>query len=56
MRLTYRRRPAELGDRLAEVTTTPPAGIAAGMHALLPLASAAEERWLIQTGAARART
>ncbi|MFI6265899.1 PLP-dependent aminotransferase family protein [Micromonospora sp. NPDC051006] len=50
MRLTYRRRRAELADRLAEVTTTPLEGIAAGMHALLPLASAAEERRLIQIG------
>ncbi|GIH19822.1 MocR-like pyridoxine biosynthesis transcription factor PdxR [Rugosimonospora africana] len=50
MRLTYRRRRIELADRLAEVTTTPLEGIAAGMHALLPLASAGQERWFIQTG------
>ncbi|GAA5017108.1 aminotransferase class I/II-fold pyridoxal phosphate-dependent enzyme [Actinopolymorpha pittospori] len=50
MRLSYRRRRAELADRLAEVTATPLEGIAAGMHALLPMASAAEERRLIQAG------
>ncbi|SIM57686.1 PLP-dependent aminotransferase family protein [Micromonospora cremea] len=50
MRLTYRRRRAELADRLAEVTTIPLEGIAAGMHALLPLASAAQERRLVQAG------
>jgi GntR family transcriptional regulator/MocR family aminotransferase len=50
MRRTYRRRRAELADRLAEVTTTPLEGIAAGMHALLPLASAAQERRLIRAG------
>ncbi|MEU8258154.1 PLP-dependent aminotransferase family protein [Micromonospora inaquosa] len=50
MRLTYRRRRIELADRLAEVTPTPLEGIAAGMHALLPLASVAEERLLIQAG------
>ncbi|MCX5065863.1 PLP-dependent aminotransferase family protein [Micromonospora lupini] len=50
MRLTYRRRRSELADHLAEVTATPLEGIAAGMHALLPLASVATERWLIQSG------
>ncbi|MEU8327724.1 PLP-dependent aminotransferase family protein [Micromonospora sp. NPDC048839] len=53
MRLTYRRRRAELAGRLAEVTATSLEGIAAGMHALLPLASAAEERRLIQAGRRR---
>ena len=32
------------------MTTTPLSGIAAGMHALLPLASAAQEHRLIQAG------
>jgi GntR family transcriptional regulator/MocR family aminotransferase len=50
MRLVYRRRRAELAARLAEVTSVPLQGIAAGMHALLPLASAAEERRLIEAG------
>ncbi|MEU8153536.1 PLP-dependent aminotransferase family protein [Micromonospora sp. NPDC048986] len=50
MRLTYRRRRAELAGRLAEVTTTALQGVAAGVHALLPLASVAQERWLIQAG------
>ncbi|MET7747623.1 PLP-dependent aminotransferase family protein [Micromonospora sp. NPDC005367] len=53
MRLIYRRRRAELADRLAEVTSTPLQGIAAGMHALLPLTSVAEERRLIQAGRGR---
>ncbi|RKN22244.1 PLP-dependent aminotransferase family protein [Micromonospora musae] len=50
MRLIYRRRRAELAERLAEVTSTPLEGIAAGVHALLPLASAAQERLLIRAG------
>ncbi|MCF0095656.1 PLP-dependent aminotransferase family protein [Micromonospora sp. MH99] len=53
MRLTYRRRRTDLAERLAEVTATPLEGIAAGMHALLPLASVAQERWLIQAGRRR---
>ncbi|GAA5196391.1 PLP-dependent aminotransferase family protein [Rugosimonospora acidiphila] len=53
MRLIYRRRRAELADRLAEATSTPLEGIAAGMHALLPLASVAQERRLIQAGRRR---
>jgi GntR family transcriptional regulator / MocR family aminotransferase len=46
MRLVYRRRRAEL----AKVTTTPLAGVAAGLHALLPLPSAERERILIDRG------
>jgi GntR family transcriptional regulator/MocR family aminotransferase len=46
MRLAYRRRRASL----AEAIGVPLEGIAAGMHALLPLGSAAEERQLITKG------
>ena len=46
MRLVYRRRRAEL----AQVTTTPLAGVAAGLHALLPVESAKQERILIDRG------
>jgi DNA-binding transcriptional MocR family regulator len=50
MRHVYRRRRAQLADRLATVTGTPLAGIAAGMHALLPLGSAGEEHALVRNG------
>jgi DNA-binding transcriptional MocR family regulator len=43
MRLVYRRRRAEL----ARVATTPLEGVAAGLHALLPVESAERERALI---------
>ena len=43
MRLVYRRRRAEL----ARVTAFPLEGVAAGLHALLPLESAEQERMLI---------
>jgi DNA-binding transcriptional MocR family regulator len=46
MRLIYRRRRAEL----AQVTTTPLEGVAAGLHALLPVESAEQERVLIGRG------
>ncbi|MHA6617271.1 MocR-like pyridoxine biosynthesis transcription factor PdxR [Pseudonocardia sp. DLS-67] len=43
MRLVYRARRQELGARLAAVGASP-AGVAAGLHALLPLGSAERER------------
>jgi GntR family transcriptional regulator / MocR family aminotransferase len=43
MRLAYRARRQELGARLAAVSA-PPAGVAAGLHALFPLGSPARER------------
>ena len=46
MRLVYRRRRAELAGRLA----LPLEGVAAGLHALLPVASAERERALIARG------
>jgi GntR family transcriptional regulator / MocR family aminotransferase len=46
MRLVYRRRRAELAGRLA----LPLEGVAAGRHALLPVASAEQERVLIARG------
>jgi GntR family transcriptional regulator/MocR family aminotransferase len=46
MRLVYRRRRAELARRLA----VPLEGVAAGLHALLPLESAEQERSLIARG------
>ncbi len=46
MRLVYRRRRAELAGRLA----MPLEGVAAGLHALLPVASAEQERVLIARG------
>jgi GntR family transcriptional regulator/MocR family aminotransferase len=52
MRLVYRERRQELGARLAAIGAPPPAGVAAGLHALLPLTSAEEER---QTVAAAER-
>jgi GntR family transcriptional regulator / MocR family aminotransferase len=48
MRLAYRARRQELGDRLAAIGGPPPAGVAAGLHALLPLASAEEERRIVE--------
>ena len=51
VRLVYRRRRAELAARLAEVWPTPLEGIAAGLHAVLPLESAAEERRLVDLAA-----
>ncbi|MEV6410013.1 PLP-dependent aminotransferase family protein [Kribbella sp. NPDC051718] len=47
VRLEYRRRRTELADRVNAVWPHPLEGIAAGMHALLPLDSAEEERRLI---------
>ncbi|MCO1656281.1 MocR-like pyridoxine biosynthesis transcription factor PdxR [Pseudonocardia humida] len=44
MRLVYRARRRELGARLAAVAAPPPAGVAAGLHALLPLGSVEQER------------
>jgi GntR family transcriptional regulator / MocR family aminotransferase len=49
MRLTYRRRRTQL----AAAVGTPLQGIAAGLHALLPLGSAAGERRLIEAGRRR---
>ena len=46
MRLVYRRRRAELAGRLA----LPLEGVAAGLHALLPVDSAEQERALIARG------
>jgi GntR family transcriptional regulator / MocR family aminotransferase len=46
MRLVYRRRRAELAGRLA----MPLEGVAAGLHALLPVPSAERERGLIARG------
>jgi GntR family transcriptional regulator/MocR family aminotransferase len=46
MRLVYRRRRAEL----AQITTTPLVGVAAGLHALAPVESAEQERLLIGRG------
>jgi len=46
MRLVYRRRRAELAQRLA----MPLEGVAAGLHALLPVESAEQERVLIGRG------
>jgi GntR family transcriptional regulator/MocR family aminotransferase len=43
MRLAYRARRRELVARLAEIGAPSPAGVAAGLHALLPLASAEQE-------------
>jgi GntR family transcriptional regulator/MocR family aminotransferase len=43
MRLVYRARRQELGARLAEIGAPQPAGVAAGLHALLPLGSAEQE-------------
>lgn len=48
VRLEYRRRRTELAERVAAVWPRPLEGIAAGMHALLPLESAAEERRLVE--------
>ncbi len=43
MRLAYRARRHELGDRLVAIGAPPPAGVAAGLHAVLPLDSAEHE-------------
>jgi GntR family transcriptional regulator/MocR family aminotransferase len=51
VRLRYRRRRAELAQRLATVTPVALDGVAAGLHALLPVESAEQERRLIDTGA-----
>ncbi|WP_064745487.1 PLP-dependent aminotransferase family protein [Pseudonocardia acaciae] len=51
VRLMYRRRRAELAQRLATVTPTGLDGVAAGLHALLPLASADRERELVDAAA-----
>ncbi|TWF78664.1 GntR family transcriptional regulator/MocR family aminotransferase [Pseudonocardia hierapolitana] len=47
MRLAYRARRQELGTRLAEIGAPPPAGVAAGLHALIPLESAEQERRIV---------
>jgi GntR family transcriptional regulator/MocR family aminotransferase len=49
-RLAYRRRRAELTRRLAQAGAPPLEGVAAGLHALLPLGSAEHERALIARG------
>ncbi|WP_203882196.1 MocR-like pyridoxine biosynthesis transcription factor PdxR [Planotetraspora kaengkrachanensis] len=46
-RLGYRRRRHELAERLAGVTDTLLTGVSAGLHALLPVSSAAAERELV---------
>ncbi|GAA4611177.1 PLP-dependent aminotransferase family protein [Actinoallomurus liliacearum] len=46
VRLVYRRRRAELAERLAR----PLDGVAAGLHALMPVGSVEEERRLVATG------
>ncbi|MCR6483696.1 PLP-dependent aminotransferase family protein [Amycolatopsis sp. OK19-0408] len=51
-RQVYRRRRAELAERLATLTDVPLDGVAAGLHALLPLESAHEERRLVDAGLA----
>ena len=43
MRLVYRSRRHELGTRLTAIGAPPPAGVAAGLHALLPLGTAEQE-------------
>ncbi len=50
LRADYRRRRAELAARLATVTATPLDGVAAGLHALLPVGSAERERRLVAAG------
>jgi GntR family transcriptional regulator/MocR family aminotransferase len=47
MRLAYRARRQELGVRLAEIGAPAPAGVAAGLHALIPLESAERERRIV---------
>ncbi|MEV6639043.1 PLP-dependent aminotransferase family protein [Amycolatopsis sp. NPDC051371] len=49
-RVVYRKRRTELAARLAELTEVPLDGVPAGLHALLPLASAREERRLVDAG------
>jgi GntR family transcriptional regulator / MocR family aminotransferase len=49
MRLAYRARRQELGARLAEIGAPPPAGVAAGLHALLPLDSAEREQQRVKS-------
>jgi GntR family transcriptional regulator / MocR family aminotransferase len=51
-RETYRKRRAELSDRLATLTDVPLDGVPAGLHALLPLASWQEEKRLVDAGLA----
>lgn len=51
VRLIYRRRRAELAQRLAAVTPTTLDGVAAGLHALLPVESANQERKLTNAAA-----
>lgn len=48
MRLVYRRRRAELAERLRAAGAPPLDGIAAGLHALLPVASPAAEMALVR--------
>ncbi|MEV7044020.1 PLP-dependent aminotransferase family protein [Amycolatopsis sp. NPDC051061] len=49
-RQLYRKRRTELATRLAELTDVPLDGVPAGLHALLPLASAQEERRIVDAG------
>jgi GntR family transcriptional regulator / MocR family aminotransferase len=48
MRLAYRARRHELGARLAAIGAPPPAGVAAGLHALLPLDSGEREQQAVE--------
>jgi GntR family transcriptional regulator / MocR family aminotransferase len=51
MRRAYRARRQELSARLAAVGGPSPAGVAAGLHALLPLGSAAQEHRTVASAA-----
>jgi GntR family transcriptional regulator/MocR family aminotransferase len=51
VRLVYRRRRTELAQRLRAVTPIALDGVAAGLHALLPVESAEQERRLTAAGA-----
>jgi GntR family transcriptional regulator/MocR family aminotransferase len=51
VRLIYRRRRTELAHRLRAVTPIALDGVAAGLHALLPVESAEQERRLTAAGA-----
>ncbi|MFI1379750.1 PLP-dependent aminotransferase family protein [Embleya sp. NPDC020886] len=50
VRSAYRRRRGELADRVAAVTGLALVGVAAGLHALLPVPSAEHERRLVAAG------
>jgi GntR family transcriptional regulator / MocR family aminotransferase len=47
VRLAYRRRRDELAERRASLTPVPLDGVPAGLHALFPVESAAQERKLV---------